>query len=256
MKHLFKYFCILATVFLCSNSFGQTYFMGDVTDKNYLKKYKIEQVAVLEVKEGSKKEPRAVIYQFDENGLLTEKRESETTIFISEYKYNKKGNLERSLTKTEGDKPYSDAEYVYDAQNRLKEVTTALTDAKTVEKITWVDEFTKQTERSSGKGTVKFLTQYDKKNRLIDESFDNGKSTTWHYDTEGFLIMKRIKGNGEIQEIEQYVYDTAKRLSRIENGIYTKTFFYNEKGFLEIVKTEDDNGRTISTERYEYVIKN
>jgi hypothetical protein len=256
MNQLSKVLTFLFVSVLCSISYGQkSFFMGDVTDKNYVKKYKIEQVALLENKTGSKKEPRAVIYQFDENGVLIEKRESEAVVLVTEYKYNKKGNLERTVTKTDGEKIVSESENIYDAQNRLKESNSLNGDVKTSEKITWVDEFTKQTERTVGKETIKFLSQYDGKNRLIDESFANGKSSTWHFDTEGFLIMKRIKGNGEIQEVEQYVYDATKRLSRVENGIYTKTFFYNEKGLLETVKLEDDNGKIISTERYEYIMK-
>jgi YD repeat-containing protein len=256
MIYLSKIMTFLFVALFCSFSFGQKYFfMGDVTDKNYVKKYKIEQVALLVIKTGSKKEPRAVIFQFDENGVLIEKRESEAAVLVTEFKYNKKGNLEKTITKTEGDKAVSESENLYDAQNRLKESVTSNGDSKTSEKITWVDETTKQTERTTGKETIKFLSVYDTKNRLIDESFANGKNTTWHYDTEGLLIMKRMKGNGEIQEIEQYVYDTAKRLSRIENGIYNKTFFYNEKGLLETVKLEDDNGKLISSERYEYVLK-
>jgi hypothetical protein len=256
MNQLSKILTFLFVAFFCSFSFGQKYFfMGDVTDKSYVKRYKIEQVALLEIKSGSKKEPRAVIYQFDENGVLIEKRESEASVLVTEFKYNKKGNLEKTVTKTDGEKVVGESENQYDAQNRLKESAAMQGDVKTIEKITWVDEQTKQTERMVGKETTKFLSVYDGKNRLIDESFVNGKSSTWHYDTEGGLIMKRIKGNGEIQEIEQYVYDTSKRLSRIENGIYTKTFFYNEKGLLETVKLEDDNGKVITTERYEYVLK-
>jgi hypothetical protein len=256
MNQLSKILTFLFVALVSSFTFGQKYFfMGDVTDKNYVKKYKIEQVALLEIKTGSKKEPRAVIYQFDENGVLIEKRESEASVLVTEFKYNKKGNLEKTVTKTDGDKVVGEAENQYDAQNRLKESASLQGDVKTIEKITWVDEQTKQTERTVGKETTKFLSVYDGKNRLIDESFVGGKNSTWHYDTEGGLIMKRMKGNGEIQEIEQYVYDGAKRLSRIENGIYTKTFFYNEKGLLEIVKLEDDNGKVISTERYEYVLK-
>jgi hypothetical protein len=256
MNQLSKILTFLLVAFFCSFSFGQKYFfMGDVTDKSYVKKYKIEQVALLEIKSGSKKEPRAVIYQFDDNGVLIEKRESEASVLVTEFKYNKKGNLEKTVTKTDGDKVVGESEIQYDAQNRLKELAAMQGDVKTIEKITWVDEQTKQTERMVGKETTKFLSVYDGKNRLIDESFVNGKSSTLHYDTEGGLIMKRMKGNGEIQEIEQYVYDAAKRLSRIENGIFTKTFFYNEKGLLETVKLEDDNGKVISTERYEYVLK-
>lgn len=256
MNHLSKVLTFSFVFVLASLSFGQkVFFMGDVTDKNYVKKYKIEQVALLEVKTGSKKEPRAVIYQFDENGVLVEKRESEASVLVTEFKYNKKGNLEKTVTKTDGDKVVSESENSYDAQNRLKESVTSNGEVKTTEKITWVDETTKQTERTAGKETTKFLSVYDTKNRLIDESFAGGKSSTWHYDTEGSLIMKRMKGNGEIQEVEQYIYDTSKRLSRIENGVYTKTFFYNEKGLLEMVKLEDDNGKLISSERYEYVLK-
>jgi YD repeat-containing protein len=248
---------VFVTLFLFNvNVSAQKYFfMGDVTEKNYVKKNKIEQVALLEVKTGSKKEPRAVIFQFDENGVLLEKRESEATVLVTEFKYNKKGNLEKTVTKTDADKVLTESEYVYDAQNRLKELVSLNGDEKTSDKITWVDESTKQTERTSSKETIKFLSQFDAKNRLIDESFANGKSSTWHYDTEGLLIMKRTKGNGEVIEVEQYVYDASKRLSRIENGIYTKTFFYNEKGLLETVKLEDDNGKLISTERYEYVLR-
>jgi hypothetical protein len=256
MNQLSKILTFLFVALFCSFSFGQKYFfMGDVTDKSYVKKYKIEQVALLEIKTGSKKEPRAVIFQFDDNSVLIEKRESEASVFVTEFKYNKKGNLEKTVTKTDGDKVVGESENQYDAQNRLKESAAMQGDIKTIEKITWVDEQTKQTERTIGKETTKFLSVYDGKNRLIDESFVSGKSSTWHYDTEGGLIMKRMKGNGEIQEIEQYVYDAAKRLSRIENGIYTKTFYYNEKGLLETVKLEDDNGKVISTERYEYVLK-
>jgi YD repeat-containing protein len=255
MNHLSKVFTFLFMSVLSFLSFGQNNFMGDITDKNYVKKNKIEQVAYIEIKEGAKKEPRAVIYQFDENGFLTEKRESDMSLLISEYKYNKKGNLEKMMTKTGEDKAMSEAEYQYDAQNRLKESVTARGEVKTMEKITWIDEVTKQTEKTSGNETMKFLTQYDTKGRMIDESFADGKSSTWHYDTEGALIMKRIKGNGEIQEIEQYMYDAKKRIFKIENGIYTKTFFYNEKGLLEVVKLEDDNGKTVSTERYEYILK-
>jgi hypothetical protein len=255
MIHLSKFLTVSFALF-CSFSFGQkAFFMGDVTDKNYLKKHKIEQVALLEIKSGAKKEPRAVIYQFDENGVLIEKRESETAVLVTEYKYNKKGYLEKTVTKTDGEKVVGESENQYDAQNRLKESASMQTDVKTIEKITWIDETTKQTERTVGKETTKFLSKYDVKNRLIDESFADGKSATWHYDSDGSLLMKRIKGNDEVQEVEQYVYDTAKRLSRIENGIYTKTFFYNEKGLLETVKVEDDNGKVISTERYEYVTK-
>jgi hypothetical protein len=256
MNQLSKILTFLFVAFFCSFSFGQKhFFMGDVTDKNYVKKYKIEQVALLEIKAGSKKEPRAVIYQFDDNGVLIEKRESESAVLVTEFKYNKKGNLEKTVTKTDDDKVVGESEYQYDAQNRLKESAALQGDVKTIEKIIWVDEQTKQTERTEGQETTKFLSVYDGKNRLIDESFINGKSSTWHYDTEGGLIMKRIKGNGEIQEVEQYVYDATKRLSRIENGIFTKTFFYNEKGLLETVKLEDDNGKVITTERYEYVLK-
>jgi hypothetical protein len=256
MNQLSKILTFLFVALFCSFSFGQKYFfMGDVTDKSYVKKYKIEQVAVLEIRDGSKKEPRAVIYQFDENGILIEKRESESSVLMSEYKYSKKGNLERIVVKNDAEKIQSESEYQYDAQNRLKETVTAQGEVKTTEKITWIDETTKQTMREIGKETIKFLSKYDSKNRLIDESFANGKSSTWHYDADGSLLMKRIKGNDEIQEVEQYVYDAAKRLSRIENGIYTKSFFYNEKGLLEIVKTQDDNGKILSTERYEYVTK-
>ena len=256
MNHLSKFLTVSFIALSCSFSFGQkAFFMGDVTDKNYIKKYKIEQVALLEIKSGSKKEPRAVIFQFDENGVLVEKRESETAVLVTEYKYNKKGYLEKTVTKTDGDKVVGESENQYDAQNRLKESASMQNDVKTSEKITWIDETTKQTERTVGKETTKFLSKYDVKNRLIDESFADGKSATWHYDSDGSLLMKRIKGYDEVQEVEQYVYDAAKRLSRIENGIYTKTFFYNEKGLLEMVKMEDDNGKVISTERYEYVTK-
>jgi YD repeat-containing protein len=257
MSQLSKVFTVSFITLFCSFGFGQkTFFMGDITDKNYLKKHKIEQVALLEIKAGSKKEPRAVIYQFDENGVLIEKRESETTLLVTEYKYNKKGYLEKTVTKIDGEKVVGESENQYDAQNRLKETVSAQGEVKMSEKVTWIDETTKQTERTAGKETTKFLSKYDAKNRLIDESFADGKSATWHYDSDGSLLMKRTKGYEEIQEVEQYVYDTAKRLSRIEKGIYTKTFFYNEKGLLETVKLTDDNGKVLSTERYEYVIGN
>jgi YD repeat-containing protein len=257
MNHLSKVFTFSFATLFCSFGFSQkTFFMGDVTDKNYLKKYKIEQVALLEIKSSAKdlkKEPRAVIYQFDENGVLIEKRESETTVLVTEYKYNKKGYLEKTVTKTDGEKVVGESENQYDAQNRLKESASMQGDVKTSEKITWIDETTKQIERTVGKETIKFLAKYDAKNRLVDESFADGKSATWHYDSDGSLLMKRTKKYDEIQEVEQYVYDATKRLSRIENGIYTKTFSYNEKGLLETVKVEDDNGKVLSTERYEYV---
>jgi hypothetical protein len=134
MNHLTKFLTFSFVFTLASFSFGQkVFFMGDVTDKNYVKKYKIEQVALLEIKTGLKKEPRAVIFQFDENGVLIEKRESEASVLVTEFKYNKKGNLEKMVTKTEGDKVISESENLYDNLNRLKESVTSNGEVKTSE---------------------------------------------------------------------------------------------------------------------------
>ncbi len=245
--------CSLVAVFLLTAYFTAQPFIGDVTDKEYVKQQKINQIVKTDSSATTFGQTRVTIYKFNEGGLLVEKKEEGKETLMTRFTYDKNGNLTEAATLRPDGSIHSIEKMMYDNNNRLKESEVRLTAEKLTIKdnIEWVDERTRHTTRVRNGETMRFLSVFDEQNRIVDETFDNGSGNNWIYDGT-VLMMKKNKINGLSGDIERYEYDDNQRISLIENVNNRRSFNYDGRGRLISTITKDDNERTLAFERYEY----
>ena len=246
--------CSLVAVFLLTAYFTTQPFIGDVTDKGYVKLQKIKEIVKTDSSAATLGQTRVTIYKFNEDGFLMEKREEGEETLMTRFTYDKNGNLIESATLRPDGSIYSIEKMGYDENNCLKESEIRRTAEKMTIKdnIEWVDERTRHTTRVRNGETMRFLSVFDEQKRIVDETFDNGSGSNWIYNG-AVLMMKKNKANGPGGgDIERYEYDDNQRISLIENVNNRRTFNYDGRGRLISTITKDDNERTLAIERYEY----
>lgn len=246
--------CSLVAVFLLTAYFTSKPFVGDVTDKEYVKMQKVKEIVKTDSSASTLSQTRVTVYKFNEDGLLIEKKEEGKETLLTRFIYDKNGNLTESATLRPDGSIYSIEKMSYDNKNRLSESEIRLIAEKMTIKdnIEWVDERTRHTTRVRNGETMRFLSVFDEQNRIVDQTFDNGSGNNWIYDGAA-LIMKKDKANGPGSgNIERYEYDNNQRISLIEKVDNRRTFNYDGRGRLISTVTKDDNERTLAFERYEY----
>jgi hypothetical protein len=245
MKCIFV-IAVYSAVFIASRPF-----IGDVLDKDYVKKNKLSQIVKTDSSEATQGLVWTTLYKFNAEGLMIEKKEDGKEILTTVYTYDKNGNLAESKTNRPDGSILISEKMVYDVKNRLQEsIIRKVAEKVTImDKIEWIDENTRHTTRVINGTATRFLNAYDDKNRLIDETFENGKGTSWIYDGDLLLMQKQKDG---APNIERYEYDDNQRVNLIENNYSRKSFNYDGAGRLISTNKKDENERTIAWERYEY----
>lgn len=248
--------CSVIAAFLLTAYSDTQPFMGDVTDKEYVKQQKINQIVKTDSSAATLGQIRVTTYKFNEDGLLMEKREEGKEVLMTRFTYDSHGNLTESATLRPDGSIYSIEKMSYDDKNRLKESEIRRTAEKMTIKdnIEWVDDRTRHTTRVKNGETMRFLSVFDEQNRVLDETFDNGNGSMWVYYDGDFLLMKKNKTTDASGDIERYEYDESQRVTLIENANNRRAFNYGGKARLLSTITTDDNERTLAFERFEYVV--
>jgi hypothetical protein len=243
--------CIFVIAVYSAVFFANRPFMGNVLDKDYVKKNKFTQIVKTDSSEATQGMVWTTVYKFNAEGWVIEKKEEGKETLTTVYTYDKNSNLTESNTRRADGSLYVSEKMVYDMNNRLQEsVIRKVVEKVTIsDKIEWVDENTRHTTRVVNGTTSRFLNAFDDKKHLIDETFESGKGVTWVYDGD-LLLMQKQKGGAP--NIERYEYDDQQRVSLIENNYSRKSFNYDGAGRLISTNKKDENERTIAWERYEY----
>ena len=243
--------CSLVVVFLLTAYLTAQPFVGDVTDKDYVKQQKIKEIVKTDSSANTLGQTRVTIYKFNEEGLLIEKKEEGKETLMTRFVYDENGNLKEAATLKADGSIHSIEKMGYDDKGRLNESEIRRTAEKMTIKdnIEWVDARTRHTTRVKNGETMRFLSVFDEQNRIVDETFDNGSGSNWIYDG-AVLMMKKNKANAP--DIERYEFDNQQRISLIENANNRRTFNYDGRGRLISTVIKDVNERTLAFERYEY----
>lgn len=227
-------------------------FSGDVLDREYVKQNKLSQIIKTDSSEATKGMVFTTTYKFNNEGLVIEKKEAGKDVLTTIYTYDDKGNLIDAKTTHPTGAVVITEKMVYDMNSRLKECEIRKIAEKVTisEKMEWVDNNTMQTTRVANGATSRFLTQFDSKKRMIDQTFENGSGTSVIYDGD-IILMKKSKAGAP--NIERYEYDNQSRVNLIENSYSRKTFQYNPSGKLTATRTENEVGQVMAWERFEYM---
>lgn len=168
-------------------------------------------------------------YARNENGLLDKISRNNQTLVSQTYNSNSLPLTQVFSNKSSKLNQYSaDAITLTSEELRLNETTQ-------YNKLIYTFDKNSQVTRISDKqGTTDY--QYDKLNQLIKESYSNGRSIEYTYDSVGNRISKKETVNSLTQETK-YTYNAANQL----------TFFGTQP------LSYDSNGNLISDEKYQYV---
>lgn len=237
--------------------FSPSPFLGDVTDKNYVKQQKISQIIKTDSSAATFGQIRTTTFTFDTDGVLTDKKEVGKEILTTRFMYDKIGHLLEAITLRADGSVYRSEKIIYDEKHRIKESELKCPSEKMAvsDNVVWVDDFTRHTTRVKNGETLRFLNAFNKQNQLVDETFDNGNGYVNIYNGT-VLLMKKSKSNGKSTGIERYEYDDNMHVKLIENPQSRRFFYYEANGLLTKTETKDANERKIAFERFEYVKTN